>query len=93
MNMHVLHSLGCPIQELTLYKNWLSTRDYCNLTNRIQTSKKRRMKLTLFILTLAVSMAAAKEEMEDIDEEIEINSFIESLLQSAKVQKQTGNIL
>ncbi len=92
MNMHVLHSLGCPIQELTLYKNWLSTRDYCNLTNRIQTSKKRRMKLTLLILTLAVFMAAAKEEMEDIDE-IEINSFVESLLQSAKVQKQTGNIL
>ncbi len=40
------------------------------------------MKLTLLILTLAVSMVRAKYN----DEETEINSFIESLLQTAKQQ-------
>ncbi len=44
------------------------------------------MKLTLLILTLAVSMAAAFIELDD---ETEINSFIESLLESAK-QQQAG---
>ena len=48
------------------------------------------MKLTLLILTLAVSMATATfMETENFDDNTEINSLIESLLQSAK-QQQAG---
>ncbi len=45
------------------------------------------MKLTLLILTLVVSCMATAHV--DYDEETELHSFIESLLQSAK-QQQTG---
>ena len=49
------------------------------------------MKLTLLILTLAVSMATAQRGTKQVDKETEINSFIESLLlQSAKQQEEIG---
>ncbi len=48
------------------------------------------MKLTLLILILAVSMATATfMETENFDDNTEINSLIESLLQSVK-QQQAG---